>query len=170
MLLAGPFGRPNNAQSRSIIRCARPLLSQPWTPHGRSFCYSHTLGSLKTVPKPRPSPNPLAKDVAVIGGGITGLTTAYYISLYIPQAKITIYDKSDKLGGWMSSEKLAVKDGHVLFEWGPRTLRPDLAGSGAATANLVCTHMACREPFALRKICDRIAYPRRLPVLVCTTK
>lgn len=167
MLLAGPFGRPNNVHSHNIIRRVRPLLSQPWTPRSRSFSCSPPLGRFDSLPTPRPSPNPRAKDVAVLGGGITGLTTAYYISLFVPHAKITIYDKSRTLGGWMSSEKLAVKDGHVVFEWGPRTLRPDLRGSGWATACLVCTRLA--PSLGLRIMCDRTAYPRRLPALIWAT-
>lgn len=37
----------------------------------------------------------------------------------------------------MESEVVEVDGGEVLFEWGPRSLRPDLSGSGQATAALL---------------------------------
>ena len=85
----------------------------------------------------RSSPNPEARNIAIIGGGITGLSTAYYISKDIPHAKITIFERSDRLGGWLDSERLQVDGGEILFEWGPRSLRPDLSGPGMFTGNLV---------------------------------
>lgn len=62
-------------------------------------------------------------DVAVIGGGITGLTAAYRLS-QDPNCKgVTLYEKSFRLGGWLESEKRKVDGGEVVFEHGPRTLR-----------------------------------------------
>ncbi|KAI9694260.1 MAG: oxygen-dependent protoporphyrinogen oxidase [Bogoriella megaspora] len=77
------------------------------------------------------------KDVAVLGGGITGLTTAYYITKAYPQAKVTIYEHKSGLGGWLSSKRVEVDDngGSVLFEQGPRSLRPGRAA--LATAHLL---------------------------------
>lgn len=86
---------------------------------------------------PNANPNPRAKNIAVIGGGVSGLATAFNLTQDIPNAKITIYEKKEKLGGWVDSEQVEVDDGSVLFEWGPRTLRPDLQGNGMATLQLV---------------------------------
>lgn len=61
---------------------------------------------------------------AVLGGGITGLSTAHYLTREFPRAKITIYEGSDRLGGWLNSKKVNVKHGEVVFEQGPRSLRP----------------------------------------------
>ncbi|KAH0194827.1 Protoporphyrinogen oxidase, partial [Aureobasidium melanogenum] len=74
-------------------------------------------------------------DVAVLGGGITGLATAHYLAQSNPNRKVTIYESSPRLGGWLHTEKVEIDDGHILFEKGPRTLRP--AGNGALTARLV---------------------------------
>ncbi|PWY91821.1 protoporphyrinogen oxidase [Aspergillus sclerotioniger CBS 115572] len=64
-------------------------------------------------------------DAAVIGAGITGLTAAYQLSRDPSCSKVTLYEKSSHLGGWISSEKIPVPGGgHVVFEYGPRTLRP----------------------------------------------
>ena len=81
------------------------------------------------------------KDVAVLGGGITGLATAFELSRKLPDAKITIYEAAKKLGGWMDSEIVPVGDGEVVFEWGPRTLRH--TPEGGATVHLVCIPAWC---------------------------
>ena len=81
------------------------------------------------------SPGDPPHDIAVIGGGITGLTAAYYLTRELPGAAITLYEASDRLGGWISSHRVPVEDGTVLFEGGPRTLRP--AGNGALSLELM---------------------------------
>lgn len=70
--------------------------------------------------------------VAVLGGGISGLSSAYYINKEFPNAKITIFEKQDKLGGWISSRRVDVPGGNILFEQGPRTLR-----NAVVTASLI---------------------------------
>ncbi|PYH89789.1 putative protoporphyrinogen oxidase [Aspergillus ellipticus CBS 707.79] len=62
-------------------------------------------------------------DVAVIGGGITGLTAAYRLSKDPSCSKITLYEKASRVGGWISSEKIPVPGGEAVFEYGPRTLK-----------------------------------------------
>ncbi|KAI9925138.1 oxygen-dependent protoporphyrinogen oxidase [Aspergillus wentii] len=65
-------------------------------------------------------------DAAVIGGGITGLTTAFRLSQDPSCAQVTLYEKSSRIGGWINSETIPVDDGKVVFEYGPRTLRAAL--------------------------------------------
>ncbi len=84
-------------------------------------------------------PNSRAKNVAVVGGGITGLAAAYNLTKALPNAKVTLFEAKKKLGGWLDSELLSVEDGKVLFEWGPRTIRYDGAGAARYTAELVGT-------------------------------
>ncbi|KAJ6445616.1 protoporphyrinogen oxidase [Purpureocillium lavendulum] len=96
--------------------CARrlPLAlgSAPWTERRASYATStHNDG----------------KSVAVVGGGLTGLTTAYYLAKQLPEsAKITLYEGSDRLGGWIWTDRVDVDvdgtRGTVGFERGPRTL------------------------------------------------
>ncbi|RAL01351.1 oxygen-dependent protoporphyrinogen oxidase [Aspergillus ibericus CBS 121593] len=63
-------------------------------------------------------------DAAVIGAGITGLTAAYLLSRDPSCSKVTLYEKSSHLGGWVSSEKISVPGGgQIVFDYGPRTLR-----------------------------------------------
>lgn len=62
-------------------------------------------------------------NAAVIGGGITGMTAAWRLCQDPNCTKVTLYEKSPRLGGWLQSEKVKVKGGHVVFEYGPRTVR-----------------------------------------------
>ncbi|KAH9807328.1 Protoporphyrinogen oxidase, partial [Teratosphaeria destructans] len=73
-----------------------------------------------------------SKDVAILGGGITGLASAYFLTRQLPRTKITIYEASDRIGGWLKSTRVPVKHGNVLFEAGPRTLRTSANGALAA--------------------------------------
>ncbi|KAI5364232.1 putative amine oxidase, protoporphyrinogen oxidase, FAD/NAD(P)-binding domain superfamily [Septoria linicola] len=71
-------------------------------------------------------------DVGILGGGITGLASAYFLLRQHPNAKVTLYEAKDRVGGWLESKRVPVKDGNVLFEAGPRTLRPQANGVLAA--------------------------------------
>ena len=86
------------------------------------------------------------QDIAILGGGVSGLASAYYLTQEIPKAKITIYEASDRLGGWLSSRRVPVKDGTVLFEAGPRTLRP--SSNGVLSARLVRGNIAEKDKWA----------------------
>ena len=77
------------------------------------------------------------KQVAILGGGITGLASAFYLSKALPNSKIVLYEGSSRLGGWLRSTVVEVEDGEVVFEQGPRTLRPS-APNGLVTLDLVC--------------------------------
>lgn len=79
--------------------------------------------------------------IAIIGGGISGLSTAYYIkkfSLPVSEVllnfifkwtkknkfiKIVLYEASNRFGGWIDSKKTNINDETVFLEKGPRTLR-----------------------------------------------
>jgi oxygen-dependent protoporphyrinogen oxidase len=69
--------------------------------------------------------------IAVLGGGISGLSTAYFLKKELPNASILLIE-SQKWGGWISS----LKRDNTLFETGPRTLRPH-GEAGAFTLGLV---------------------------------
>lgn len=93
------------------------------------------------------SPIAPSHDIAVLGGGVSGLAAAYYLLKQLPRAQITIYEASKRIGGWLSSHRVPVKDGSILFEAGPRTIRP--AANGVLTARLVrrlCWMASSRDP------------------------
>ena len=62
--------------------------------------------------------------IAVIGAGLAGLTSAYYLAKWRPRAKIVLYEGSDRLGGWVRTERHQVTIGgktkEMQFEFGPR--------------------------------------------------
>lgn len=65
------------------------------------------------------------KNIAVIGGGIAGLSAAYFLQKSLPKTHITLIESSSKTGGWVNSKSMNTKDGkEVIFEEGPRSLRP----------------------------------------------
>jgi oxygen-dependent protoporphyrinogen oxidase len=78
------------------------------------------------------------KNIAILGGGITGLASTYYLSKMLPSAGITLYEASDRMGGWLRSKHINVGNGKVVFEQGPRTLRPRTP-AGLVTLTLVIT-------------------------------
>jgi oxygen-dependent protoporphyrinogen oxidase len=68
--------------------------------------------------------------IAILGGGLTGLSSAYHLSRKFPSSLITLLEKQPRFGGWVRSERVQVKDergnvASVVLEAGPRTLRPN---------------------------------------------
>lgn len=84
------------------------------------------------------SPPPSVRDVAILGGGLTGLATAFWLTRQIPNANIIIYEKSHRLGGWVDSEIVPVGNDKILFEWGPRTVRCAFDGAPLSMIDMVC--------------------------------
>jgi oxygen-dependent protoporphyrinogen oxidase len=62
--------------------------------------------------------------IAILGGGISGLSAAYYLLERHPAARITLFEKSGRVGGWIGTERV----GGVVFEQGPRTFPVSRAG------------------------------------------
>ncbi|KAJ4315451.1 oxygen-dependent protoporphyrinogen oxidase [Neodidymelliopsis sp. IMI 364377] len=102
-------------ESTLRARALRPLLSSQCT---------HLRFSSTSAAHP--------ERIAVLGGGIAGLSTAYFTSKEFPNSKITIYESGNEAGGWLKSKRVEVPGGHVLFETGPRTLR-----NATVTAHLI---------------------------------
>jgi len=69
----------------------------------------------------------------VLGGGVAGLSSAYFVSKEFPNSKITLFEAGKETGGWIKSKRAQVEGGDVVFELGPRTLR-----NATCTALLVC--------------------------------
>lgn len=69
----------------------------------------------------------------ILGGGLSGLSAAYYLLKQSPRASVIILESSNRCGGWIRSQKLP---NGIIFEQGPRTIRP--AGiPGANTLKLI---------------------------------
>ncbi|MEB7433296.1 protoporphyrinogen oxidase [Staphylococcus pasteuri] len=71
----------------------------------------------------------MSKNVAIIGAGITGLTSAYYMKKQNPNLNVTIYEASNRPGGKIQTYR---KDGYTI-ELGPesylgrKTIMTDIA-------------------------------------------
>lgn len=69
----------------------------------------------------------------ILGGGLGGLSAAYYTLKRFPKSAISLIESSNRLGGWIRSFEC---NNGVIFEQGPRTVR--VAGpAGANTLKLV---------------------------------
>lgn len=55
--------------------------------------------------------------ILILGGGIGGLSAAWFLLKENPKVKITLLEKSSRLGGWIRTSR----EGGFLFEKGPRT-------------------------------------------------
>nr|XP_003229083.2 PREDICTED: protoporphyrinogen oxidase [Anolis carolinensis] len=63
----------------------------------------------------------MPRTVAVLGGGVSGLSACFYLSRSPQAPKVILLESSSRLGGWISSTR--TEDGAV-FEHGPRGVRP----------------------------------------------
>lgn len=94
-------------------RGLRPALLSP--KHSITYgnqCRAYATGAEKQV------------KIAVLGGGITGLASAYFLTQEFPNAQISLFESKEDLGGWVKSQRVQVPGGEVIFESGPRSLRP----------------------------------------------
>lgn len=119
--LAHALSKRRHALPTRHLSTVRPLHSA-WTTATRKQRTPATTRPYATAPP---------GDVAVIGGGITGLTTAYYLSRRLPaSSRVTLYEGEERLGGWIHTNKREAPGGGVVhFEKGPRMLK-GLGGMG----------------------------------------
>ncbi|OBA14207.1 uncharacterized protein OGAPODRAFT_40325, partial [Ogataea polymorpha] len=73
--------------------------------------------------------------VGIVGGGISGLTYAYFLGKLRPDLKISLYEKSARCGGYIRSKRLGTTEydsranqDYTILEKGPRTLRGESPG------------------------------------------
>ncbi|KAJ1678924.1 oxygen-dependent protoporphyrinogen oxidase [Spiromyces aspiralis] len=74
---------------------------------------------------------PSRPTIAILGGGISGLSAAWYFSRQLPRlpgplagARIVLIEREKRLGGWVQSDRADLGGGAMaLLERGPRTLR-----------------------------------------------
>ncbi|KAJ7598914.1 hypothetical protein C8J56DRAFT_915358 [Mycena floridula] len=65
--------------------------------------------------------------IVVLGGGLTGLSSAFHLSRRFPKAMLTVLEQKNRLGGWVNSTRVTIpgSSATVVLEDGPRTLRPN---------------------------------------------
>lgn len=74
----------------------------------------------------------MPKRIAIIGAGISGLATAYFLKQKIgSQAEIYLFEKSNRPGGWLQT----IQKEEFRFECGPHSFRA--TGNGQLTLNVL---------------------------------
>ncbi len=59
--------------------------------------------------------------LVIIGGGIAGLSAAYYAGKKHPEARITLLEAGERWGGKIATERVPFGDGEFIIEGGPDT-------------------------------------------------
>jgi len=59
--------------------------------------------------------------LVIIGGGIAGLSAAYYATKKLPNAQIILIESSDRWGGKITTDRVNFDDGQFIIEGGPDT-------------------------------------------------
>lgn len=77
------------------------------------------------------------KKIAIIGGGIVGLATAYKVQKLIPSAKVTLFEKEDSVGQHQSGRNSGVLHCGLYYE--PGSLKSKLAVSGIRQMTEFCS-------------------------------
>ncbi len=121
--------------------------------HPGSFETAHSLrdGAFWKAAK-KPEDAKTVYDLIVVGGGISGLSAAYFFRKAKPNARILILDNHDDFGGHAKRNeyhlggKLELLNGGTLLIDSPRPYSPVAAG--------VLKHLGI-DPAALKKRCER---------------
>ena len=67
------------------------------------------------------STRPDMDKIVIIGGGIAGLSAAYYAKKYAPDAQITMLEADKHWGGKITTDRVPFEDGDFIIEGGPDT-------------------------------------------------
>ena len=58
-------------------------------------------------------------QIVIVGGGIAGLSAAYYATKKDPSAHITLLESSERWGGKITTDRATFDDGQFIIEGGP---------------------------------------------------
>ena len=96
----------------------------------------------------------MSKKVAIIGAGITGLSSAYYLKHYKPDIDVTIFEATNRPGGKIQTYR---KDGYTI-ELGPesylgrKTIMTDIAKDIGLEDDLITNETGQSYIFAKNKL------------------
>ncbi|KAJ2500327.1 oxygen-dependent protoporphyrinogen oxidase [Coemansia sp. RSA 1972] len=76
--------------------------------------------------------------ITVLGGGISGLSTAWYLAQKVPtNVSIKVIEASVRVGGWIRTDRRHTPIGEIIAEAGPRTLRTGKSPDALSVLELV---------------------------------
>ena len=76
--------------------------------------------------------------IAVIGGGLTGLSACHYVRKLIPSAQVSLFEKNSNYGGWIKTIQIPVSsDLTIPIELGPNSIRGGNDEKSKQTAQLI---------------------------------
>ncbi|KAJ0121498.1 hypothetical protein J7T55_008662 [Diaporthe amygdali] len=115
---------PYSSSALALTTASSALPTRPRSLETNAASRTHARRSFLTA-----SDRSLPEDIAVLGGGLTGLTTAYYLTRFHPDAKITIYESQARVGGWVDTQQFEVttledNEETISFERGARVVTP----------------------------------------------
>ncbi|KNC75869.1 hypothetical protein SARC_11612, partial [Sphaeroforma arctica JP610] len=66
--------------------------------------------------------------VAVVGGGLSGLSAAYHLARAAPHVQVVVLERSARVGGWVHTSKVHHVDGDaikspLILDTGPHSVR-----------------------------------------------
>lgn len=139
----GRKGGDQGSRSHCAFRISRIMLRQRVAP---IRCSRLNIAFLRLCPtrcKSRASStrsdDSRPTDIGIIGGGITGLATAFHAAKRYPSSNITLFECSNRFGGVIDSPTLHFQDDtSAVCEMGVRTLRAT-ASRSIVTFDLVRT-------------------------------
>src|SRR5512133_1998737 len=80
------------------------------------------------------------KKLVIVGGGIAGLSAAYFATKKLPDTQITLIESSDRWGGKITTDRVPFDNGQFIIEGVPDTF---LATKPYATA--LCKELGLGE-------------------------
>ena len=103
------------------------------------------------------------KRILILGGGISGLSLAYFLSKRIDQFEIHLLEKNHRLGGWIDSDRST----GFFFEKGPRIFRCSTSGAFLSLVNEIGLEkeMIYSSPQAKGRYLWKEGKLRKLPML-----
>lgn len=115
---------PYSSSALALTTASSALPTRPRSLETNAASRTHARRSFLTA-----SDRSLPQDIAVLGGGLTGLTTAYYLTRFHPDAKITIYESQARVGGWVDTQQFEIttledNEETISFERGARVVTP----------------------------------------------
>ena len=87
--------------------------------------------------------------IAVIGGGLTGLSACHYVRKLIPSAQVSLFERSSNYGGWIKTIQMPMSENvKIPIELGPNSIRGGNDERSKVTSQLIADLQLTNEIIA----------------------